>query len=127
MSRVREFVEADYRYHDELTWYPGTIVNVEDDDFGYGPTVVFVIELDDDPLDDELNRRQIKAMASDKLTPNSKLTKWVKGIFGSEVLEQGAIDLDLATNTRVEVMFEHGENSEGSPNEKITQIKASRS
>lgn len=124
MSRMRTFTEADYRYHDELTWYPGTIVNVEDEDFGFGPTVVFVIELDDDPVDDEGNPRQVKAMASDKLTPNSKLTRWVKGIFGQQVVEQGGVDLDLATGERIQVMFEYGENSNGDPSEKITQIKA---
>lgn len=124
MGRVREFTEADYRYHDELTWYPGTIVNVEDADFGFGPTVVFVIELDDDPLTDEGDKRQVKAMASDKLTPRSKLTRWVKGIFGEEVLEEGVVDLDLATAERIQVMFEHSENSNGDPDEKITQIKA---
>lgn len=126
MSRMREFVEADYRYHEELTWYPGTIVDVQDDDFGYGPTVVFVIELDGE-IDDEGNPREQKAMATDKLTPNAKLTRWVKGIFGEDVMAQGAVDLDLATSERVEVMFEYGENSNGDPNEKITQIRALRS
>lgn len=124
MSRVREFQEADYRYHQELEWYPGIIVDVQDEDFGFGPTVVFVIELDDDPVDDDGNKRQVKAMASDKLTPNSKLTRWVKGIFGDDVLQQGVIDLDLATDERVRVMFEYGENSKGDPDEKITTIKA---
>lgn len=123
MSRVREFTEANYRYHNELEWYPGVIVDVQDEDFGFGPTVVFVIELDDDPTDDDGNKRQVKAMASDKLTPNAKLTRWVKGIFGEEVLEQGVIDLDLATQERVKVMFGYGENSKGDPDEKITEIR----
>lgn len=123
MSRMREFVEADYRYHEELRWYPGTIVDVQDDDFGYGPTVIFVIELDEDEPDDQGNPRQQKAMASDKLTPNAKLTRWVKGIFGEDIIN-GPIDLDLATAMRVEVMFEYGENTNGDPSEKITQIRS---
>lgn len=124
MSRVREFVDADYRFHDELTWYPGAIIRVEDDDFGFGPTVVFVIELDDDTPDDEGNAREVKAMASDKLTPNAKLTRWVKGIFGPDIMDQGVVDLDLAVGRRIQVMFEYGENKDGNPSEKITQIKA---
>ena len=126
MSRVRQLVDADYRYHEELTWYPGAIVDVEDADFGFGPTVVFVIELDDDGVDDDGNPRQVRAMASDKLTPNAKLTRWVKGIFGPEMLETGTVDLDLAVGERVQVMFEYGENNNGDPNEKITQIKAAK-
>lgn len=126
MGRVRELVPADYRYHEELTWYPGKIVDVQDEDFGFGPTVVFVIELDDAPKDDDGNPRLEKAMASDKLTPKAKLTKWVKGIFGDDIFEtQGFVDLDLAAGERVEVMFEHGE-KDGTPNEKITQIRAER-
>lgn len=127
MSRVREFVPADYRYHNELEWYPGEIVGVDDTDFGFGPTVVFDIVLDDDGEDDDGNPRIVKAMASDKLTANSKLTKWVKGIFGEEAVGPGqVVDLDLAMSERVEVMFEHGENTKGDPDEKITQIRKAR-
>lgn len=125
MSRVREFVEANYRYHQELEWYTGTIVDVEDDDFGFGPTVIFNIELDDEE-DQDGNPRITKAMASDKLTPNAKLTRWVKGIFGEDILDQGVVDLDLAVDERVQVMFEYGENSNGDPDEKIVQIRKAR-
>lgn len=127
MGRVREFVEANYRYHNELEWYPGTIVNVTDEDFGYGPTVVFHIVLDDDELDEEGNPRIQKAMASDSLTPNSKLTRWARGIFGEDAVGPGqAVDLDLAVQERVEVMFEYGENKKGDPDEKIVQIRKPR-
>jgi hypothetical protein len=127
MSRVREFQEANYRYHNELEWYPGTIVDVLDEDFGYGPTVVFDIQLDGDGEDDEGNPRITKAMASDKLTPNSKLTRWVRGIFGEDAVGPGqVVDLDLATAERVEVMFEYGENKSGDPDEKIVQIRKAR-
>lgn len=128
MSRVREFVPADYRYHNELEWYPGTIVDVTDTDFGYGPTVVFDIVLDSDGEDDDGNPRIVKAMASDKLTANSKLTRWARGIFGEDAVGPGVpVDLDLATQERVEVMFEYGENKSGDPDEKITQIRKARS
>jgi hypothetical protein len=127
MGRVREFTEANYRYHSELEWYPGVVVDIQDDDFGYGPTVILVIELDDDPLDDNGNKRQLKAMASDSLTPNSKLTKWVKGILGDEAVGPGqAVDLDLLTAERIEVMFEYGQNSKKEPDEKVTQIRAEK-
>lgn len=128
MGKVREFQEANYRYHNELEWYPGIIVDVLDKDFGNGPTVVFVIELDGDGTDDEGNPRQTWAMASDTLTPKSKLTRFAKGIFGEDAVGPGqVIDLDLAVQERVEVMFEYGENSAGIPDEKITQIRKPRS
>lgn len=128
MSRVREFTPANYRYHNELEWYRGTIVDVTDKDFGFGPTVIFDIVLDADGLDDEGNPRIVKAMASDKLTPNSKLTRWARGIFGDDAVAPGqVVDLDLAVQETIEVMFEFGENSTGDPDEKITQIRKARS
>lgn len=128
MGRVREFTPANYRYHKELEWYKGTIVDVTDKDFGFGPTVVFDIQLDGDGEDDEGNPRIVKAMASDKLTANSKLTRWAKGIFGEDAVGPGkVVDLDLATQERIEVMFEYGENASGDPDEKITQIRRARS
>lgn len=127
MSRVKEFVPADYRYHRELEWYKGTITGIEDKDFGFGDTVVFNIVLEDDGDDDDGNPRIVKAMASDKLTANSKLTRWVKGIFGEDAVGPGkVVDLDFAVNEAVEVMFEFSENKSGDPDEKITQIRAAR-
>lgn len=128
MGKVREFIPADYRYHNELEWYKGTINSVDDEEFGFGPTVVFNIVLDGDGEDDDGNPRIVKAMASDKLTANSKLTRWVKGIFGEDAVGPGmVVDLDLALDEDIEVMFEFGENKSGDPDEKITQIRRAKS
>lgn len=125
MGKLVTFTEADYRFHNELEWYPGECVNVSIEDYGFGDTVVFHIQLDDDGVDDEGNPRTQRAMASHSYTLRSKLTKFCKGIFGEENVGPGkSVDLDLAIGERVEVLFEYGENAQGVPNEKITQIRA---
>lgn len=130
MGRVRELKdeEVNYRFHEELSWYPGVIVDVQDRDFGYGDSVVFVIELDDAPTGDDGNPRREWAIASDNMTSQSKLTRWTKGIFGDDVFQtQGFVDLDLAVDERVEVMYEYGQKEDGTLNERIVQIRAARS
>jgi len=118
MTRIRKYEPANWRYHDEQTWYHGTVLDIEDDEFAHGPVVKFVIDIDDD--DD----RDVHAIATDRLTPKSKLTGWAKGLFGNDAINLDAtIDLDDAVGMRVEVMFAHGTNSVGEPNESVTLLR----
>lgn len=116
MTRMRTYEPADYRQHDELVWYPGQIVAIEDEDYGHGPALRFVIQFDEED-------RDTYAIATDKLTPKSKLTRWVKGLFGENALDD-EIDIDSAIGMRVEAMFEYGENANGEPDEKVKALKA---
>jgi len=115
MTRIRTFEPANYRQHDELTWYPGTIAAIEDEDYGHGPALRLVIELDGED-------RDVYAIATDKLTPKSKLTRWAKGIFGENALDDD-IDIDEAIGMRIEAMFEYGENTSGEPDEKVKALR----
>ncbi len=116
MTRMRTYEPADYRQHEELVWYPGKIVAIEDEDYGHGPALRFVIQFDEED-------RDTYAIATDKLTPKSKLTRWVKGLFGENALNE-EIDIDSAIGMRVEAMFEYGENANGEPDEKVKALKA---
>ena len=89
---------------------------IEDEDYGHGPALRFVIQFDEED-------RDTYAIATDKLTPKSKLTRWVKGLFGENALDD-EIDIDSAIGMRVEAMFEYGENANGEPDEKVKALKA---
>ena len=119
MARIRTYEPADWRYHEEHTWYQGTVNSLEDDEFTHGPVVKFILDLDEDEDD-----RDVHAIATDRLTPKSKLTEWTKGLFGEDAIGEGSvIDLDNAVGMRVEVMFAHGTNSAGEPNETVTHLR----
>lgn len=115
---MREYEPANYRFHKEHQWYSGTITAIEDDEFSHGPVVKFIIDLDDD--DD----REVHAIATDRLTPKSKLTGWTKGLFGENAVGEGKqVDLDDAIDMRVEVMFTYGQNTAGEPNESVSLMR----
>ena len=119
MVRIREYEPADWRFHDEHTWYQASVAGIEDDEFSHGPVVKFILNLDEDDED-----RDVHAIATDRLTPKSKLTQWTKGLFGEDAISEGkTVDLDDAAGMRVEVMFKHGTNSAGEPNETVTLLR----
>ena len=119
MARIREYEPADWRFHDEHTWYSGTVTEIEDDEFSHGAVVKFILNLDEDEGD-----RDVHAIATDRMTPKSKLTGWTRGLFGEKAIGEGTpVDLDEAIGMRVEVMFSHGTNSAGEPNETVTHLR----
>jgi hypothetical protein len=124
------YSETSFELHEPDEWYPGTIAQIVDgDDYGYGPTVKFIINLDGeiDAITDE--PRETWAMCSAKLSPRSKLYGWVKSIDASALPEEGGtLDLAVFEGRRVDVMFEHAESDNGTKDRvvKIRSIKADK-
>lgn len=107
--------------HETDEWYSGTMTRVEEgDDYGYGPTIRLIIELDDE-------NSETWAMASQTLSPRSKLFSWVKGIDPNLLPEPGGV-LDLAQleGRRVDVMFETSQKEDGTERERVVKIRASK-
>lgn len=108
--------------HEADEWYSGMLTRVEEgDDYGYGPTVRLIIELDDE-------QSETWAMASQTLSPRSKLYSWVKGIDPGLLPEPGGIlDLSDLEDRRVDVMFETTQKDDGTERERVVKIRASKS
>lgn len=114
-------------FHEADEWYSGTLARVEDgEDYGYGPTIKLIIHLDGD-VDDGGTQRETWAMASQKLSPRSKLYGWVNGIDPNLLPENGET-LDLATleDRRVDIMFEHGLKGDGTTKEVVSKVRTSK-
>lgn len=109
--------EGSFITHEADEWYPGLLLRVEEGgDYGFGDTIRFVIALDGE--DDQ----ETWALASQKLSPRSKLYGWVKGIDATLIPEVGeAFAYKKLENRRVEVMFEAGEERE-----KVVKIRAEK-
>lgn len=108
--------EGSFVTHEVDEWYPGVLTTIEEgDDYGFGPTIRFIIALDGE-------EGETWAMSSQKLSPRSKLYGWVKGIDPSLIPDVGqAFQYRKLEGRRVEVMFELGEDRE-----KVTKIRAEK-
>ena len=122
-----ERTESTFELHEADEWYPGVIAAVEDgEDYGFGPTVKFIIHLDGevDPISDE--PRETWAMCSLKLSKRSKLYGWVNAIDPSLIPDEGqTLDLAVLEDRPVDVMFEHAE-SENGTRDRVVKIRAQK-
>jgi hypothetical protein len=109
------YSESSFELHEADEWYPATIASIQDgEDYGYGPTVRFVLHIDGeiDAISEE--PRETWAMCSAKLTPRSKLYGWVKAIDADIIpSEGGTLDLSVLEDRDIDVMFEHAESENG--------------
>jgi hypothetical protein len=115
-------------FHEADEWLPATLARVEEgDDYGYGPTIRFILLVDGDVNDETGEQRETWAMASQKLTPRSKLYGWIKGIDASLIPDDGGtINLADLEGRRVDVMFEHGTKDDGTAKETVAKLRPSK-
>lgn len=108
--------EGSFVTHEVDEWFPGVLLRVEEGgDYGFGDTIRFVIQIDGE-------EGETWALASQKLSPRSKLYGWVKAIDATLIPEVGeAFKYKALENRRVEVMFEQGEDRE-----RVTKIRAQK-
>lgn len=114
-------------FHEPDEWVPATLARVEEgDDYGYGPTIRLILHVDGDLTDGE-EQRETWAMASQKLSPRSKLFGWLKGIDPALIPETGGtINLANLEGRRVDVMFEHGTKDDGTAKETVAKLRTSK-
>lgn len=127
-----------FALHDADEWYPGILVDIEDEPDGpYGASVKFVIELDDDEPDKDGNPRSVWAYASQSATTKSKLYGWYVAITGKELEIGETLDLrrllpkpkgTASAPVPVDVMFAHYKKADpetGDPvkKEKVVKIR----
>jgi len=112
--------------HEPDEWLPATIDRVEEgDDYGFGPTIRLILHIDGD-ISEGGEQNETWAMASQKLSPRSKLYGWLKGINPSLLPDVGGtVQLDALNNLRVDVMFEHYDDA-GTTKEKAAKFRASK-
>lgn len=112
--------------HDADEWYPGNIYNIEETDGQWGPGLKWVIHLDGDTFDDG-TQRETWAFCSQKLSPRSKLGKWLKALNDRTVDPGDIVDLTEYVGNRCQVMFERydGFDADGNPveKEKVTKLR----
>lgn len=120
--------ESSGFFHEADEWLPATIARVEEgDDYGYGPTIRLVLHVDGDYTDGDAEQRETWAMASQKLTPRSKLYGWLKGIDTNLIPDNGGtINLAVLEGRRVDVMFEHGTKDDGTTKETVAKLRTSK-
>jgi len=108
--------EGSFITHEADEWYPATLERLEEgEDYGFGPTIRFIIQIDGED-------GETWALASQKLSPRSKLYGWVKGIDPALLPEVGEpLRYKKLEGRRVEVMFEAGEDRE-----RVTKIRAEK-
>lgn len=108
--------EGSWTTHEPDEWYPGELLRLEDGgDYGYGETIRFVIQLDGE-------EGETWALASQKMTPRTKLYGWVKAIDPDLVPDVGQpFKYAKLEGRRVEVMFELGDERE-----KVVKIRAEK-
>ena len=118
------YSETSFELHEPDEWYPGTIAAIVDgEDYGFGPTVRFVLHIDGeiDAISDE--PRETWALCSAKLSPRSKLYGWVKSIDATVIpAEGGTLDLSVLEGRDVDIMFEHSE-SENGTRDRVTKMR----
>lgn len=108
--------EGSFITHEVDEWFPGVLIRVEEGgDYGFGDTIRFVIQIDGE-------EGETWALASQKLSPRSKLYGWVKAIDASLIPEVGEpFKYKKLEDRRVEVMFEQGDDRE-----RVTKIRAEK-
>ena len=121
------YSENSFELHEPDEWYPGEIAAIEDgEDYGYGPTIKFIMHLDGeiDGVTDEPH--ETWAMCSAKLTKRSKLYGWVSAIDASLIpVDGGKLDLNVLEGRQVDVMFEHSE-SENGTRDRVVKIRVQK-
>ena len=84
--------------------YDAEIVEYEEKDLEYGPTLVITFEIKND---EDFEGEEITGMCSfDRLTPNTKLWKWAKAANCEPVIEE-EFDLDDLIGETVSISVEH--------------------
>ena len=84
--------------------YDAEIVEYEERDLEYGPTLVITFEIKND---EDFEGEEITGMCSfDRLTPNTKLWKWAKAANCEPVVEE-EFDLDDLIGEVVSISVEH--------------------
>ena len=108
--------EGTFATHEVDEWFPGNLDRVEEgEDYGFGPTIRFVLTLDGEDS-------ETWALASQKLSPRSKLYNWIKGIDPKLVPEIGqVVQWDQLVDRRVDVMFELANDKE-----RVSKIRSSK-
>lgn len=93
--------ESSFITHEADEWWPGLLIRVEEaEDYGFGATIRFVILIDGD-------ESETWALASQKLSPRTKLYGWVKGIDPTLLPEVGeTLNTKKLADRRVEVMWD---------------------
>lgn len=93
--------EGSFITHEPDEWFAGDLIRIEDgEDYGFGETIRFVIALDGE-------ESETWALASQKMSPKSKLYGWVKGIDPNLIPDIGeALQYKKLADRRVEVMFD---------------------
>lgn len=114
-----EVTDSGFEPHDEDRWYAGTLLKIEPDEGQFGPQLKWTLDLDED--DDE---REQFAWCSQKLSPKSKLFKWIKGLTGRKPTVGEVIDVDQFASMRVACMFEQYLDGEGNTRDRVTRIVA---
>jgi len=122
------YTESDWQLPEPDEWLPAKIDRVEEgQDYGFGPTLKIVLHLDGDIDQISGEQRETWAMCSTLLTPRSKLYGWIKSIDPAMLPSKGgSFNTDTLAGLAVDVMFEHGENSEGMPRAKVVKMRSSK-
>lgn len=109
-----------YEPHEEGRPYHGTLKAIEEADGDYGEQFKWVFELDED------EGREQYAWCSRKLTPRSKLTRWVKALSGRmpNFDDDEEINLDDFVGRRVAVEFEHDFLNDGTVRDRVAKVRA---
>lgn len=118
------YEETSYTEREENEWYAGVVTGIQDaGDYGYGPTLRVIISLDDD--DEE---HDTWAMCSAKLSPQSKLYQWVKGVDAELIpAPGGTVDLERLVGRRVQAMFGAYQAKDGSMKQRVEKLRAEKS
>lgn len=106
--------------HEPEEWLHATIQKIEEaDDYGFGPTLRWTIQVDGDDYETD-------DLCSMKLTPRSKLYGWLSGIDPNLIPKEDGDSVDLADieGRDVEVMFRHDKREDGTVREKIDRMRA---
>lgn len=116
--------------HEADEWYDGMVVAIEETEGQWGPGLKWIIELDGEVHDDG-NPRETWAFCSQKLSPRSKLYRWLKGLDPSTIPEAGeTVDLEQFIGARAQVMFERFDGFDPDGNslekEKVVKMRAGK-
>lgn len=106
--------------HTPDEWLPGELISIEEFPGQYdSPALKWVFQLDDED-------REEWAFSSQKLSPKSKVYRWLAGLDPNNLPESGqVVDFSKYVGTRVEVMYEQ-EKVDGLLIEKISRVRAEK-
>lgn len=108
--------DSSYELHEEYVPYPGTLVRIEPAEGKFGGQLKWITVLDADKGRGEDGAdRETWAFSGEKITTHEKNKgrKYFEGITGTKVEKGQAIDLRALFGTRVQVLFEHYDGTDG--------------